>query len=454
VQPPDASLAGRKPEQQDWRPARSWWRRLTGRRKQAPAPAPAAPEPEIVSPAESRETAPDDPQNLLPTALATLAMRDLTLVDSLLAFVEQLERQEDDPEQLKVLFQIDHLATRMRRNGENLLILAGHGGQGKHTEPVPLLDVVRAAMSEVSEYTRVQLQDLPQDAAISPDAADDLSHLVAELLDNAIAFSAAKLPVVVRGRIGADGALLIEVVDDGIGIPAERLDQLNRWLATPPQLSEDVVRHMGLYVVSRLAARQNVSVQLQTRPFSGTTAYVRIPGELVTAVPPVPQTPRTPRPPAGTPALPPVGRRGPQPSPPAPTRTGASGLPRRESKRNRRTTPASPPPPAPPPPRQDKPVRPSAPAAGSGELWELPQRRRSSDAPPRRRAGVEGTAPEGGRGPRDASAGAFSGQPPGFAERIRADLEGLLSGQAEAAREIASRSQGNSTPGAERAMEK
>src|SRR5690606_27497164 len=198
-----------------------------------------------------------------------------------LAFVEQLERQEEDPEQLEVLFQIDHLATRMRRNGENLLILAGHGGQSKHADPVPLLDVVRAAMSEVSEYTRVRAQELPEDVAISPDAADDLSHLIAELLDNATAYSATSLPVAVRGRSGEDGTLLLEVIDDGIGIPQERLDQLNRWLATPPQLSEEVIRHMGLYVVSRLAARQGVNVQLQTRPFNGTTAYIRIPATLV-----------------------------------------------------------------------------------------------------------------------------------------------------------------------------
>lgn len=389
----------------------------------------------------------EDPQNLLPTALASLAMRDLTLVDSLLAFVEQLERQEEDPEQLEVLFQIDHLATRMRRNGENLLILAGHGGQSKHADPVPLLDVVRAAMSEVSEYTRVRAQELPEDVAISPDAADDLSHLIAELLDNATAYSATNLPVAVRGRSGEDGTLLLEVIDDGIGIPQDRLDQLNRWLATPPQLSEEVIRHMGLYVVSRLAARQGVNVQLQTRPFNGTTAYIRIPATLVVTAS---ESQPPPQGPAEVQALPTVRQRGPRPSPPSTAQEGPNGLPRREPKRGRRTAAG----PRSSSPRQVAPVQSTAPAA-DGELWELPQRRRTPDGPSSRRGGsTEETGPVRGQRPRNTAPEPSTGQPPGFAERIRADLDGLLSGQAEAAREIAARSEGNRAPGAERAMEK
>ncbi|UOE18981.1 hypothetical protein NI17_019780 [Thermobifida halotolerans] len=374
-------------------------------------------------------------------------MRDLTLVDSLLAFVERLERQEEDPEQLEVLFQIDHLATRMRRNGENLLILAGHGGQNKHAEPVMLLDVVRAAMSEVSEYTRVRSQELPQDVAISPEAADDLSHLVAELLDNATAYSSANLPVSVRGRMSEDGALLLEVIDDGIGIPQDRLDQLNQWLATPPQLSEDVIRHMGLYVVSRLAARQGVNVQLQTRPFSGTTAYVHVPATLVTTTSAVP---RPVRPPAEVSPLPPIGQRGPRPSLPSTTQKGPNGLPRRESKRNRRAAADT----RPPKPQRDRPEPSTAPTANSGELWELPQRRRTADPPRHRGDEAEETVPVHGRHPQKAAPEPYAGQPPGFAERIRADLDGLLSGQSEAAQEIAARSEGNRTSGAERAMEK
>ncbi|TDQ55520.1 sensor histidine kinase [Actinorugispora endophytica] len=424
------------------RPRRErWWRWLTGRAAQAP-PAPEPParqaRPESRPPQGDPEPQNrDDSEDLLPTALASLAMRDLTLVDSLLAFVERLERQEEDPEQLDVLFQIDHLATRMRRNGENLLILAGHGVEGKHREAVPLLDVVRAAMSEVSEYTRVRTRELPEDTAISPEAADDISHLIAELLDNAIANSSDSIPVTVRGRLAEDGALLMEVVDDGIGIPDDRLAQLNTWLATPPSLNEEVIRHMGLYVVSRLAARQGAGVRLQTRPFSGTTAHIRVPAEVIGPVPRPPRGPAAPVEPQA-PGLP-APRRGPVPRSGSATSVGPTGLPRRDPER-RRDVPVE------PAPERDGPRRHGAPERADGELWELP-RRRPVEEPRRSRGGRsaeegEETAPARGRRPQRAAASA-AGRSPGFAERIRADLDGFISGQTEAAERVARGGEGN-----------
>lgn len=219
-------------------------------------------------------------QELLPTALASLALRDLTLVETLLQLVEELEENEEDPDQLEVLFRIDHLATRMRRNGENLLVLAGQDTRRDRHESVPLLDVARAAISEITDYSRTDITSIP-DVRVSGIAADDVSHLLAELLDNATSRSPKHTQVVVSARAIADGTVVLSVEDSGIGIPVERLAELNTRLEGPPVLDVGVTRHMGLYVVGRLAHRHGVRVQLQTRPFGGTTAYVVLPAHLV-----------------------------------------------------------------------------------------------------------------------------------------------------------------------------
>jgi hypothetical protein len=216
--------------------------------------------------------------------LGGLAMRDLTLVESLLQVVEKLESHEEDPDQLELLFRIDHLATRMRRNSENLLVLAGHDTEGRDFEPVPLLDVARAAISEITDYSRAQITSLP-DVRVIGLTADDLSHILAELLDNAMSKSPQSAAVVVRGERTGDGTLVLSVEDAGIGIPADRLADINARLSRAPVLDASATRHMGLYVVGRLAHRHGLRVQLRERPYGGITAHIVIPDELVRAMP-------------------------------------------------------------------------------------------------------------------------------------------------------------------------
>ena len=174
----------------------------------------------------------------------------------MLQVVEKLESHEEDAEQLKLLFRIDHLATRMRRNSENLLALAGHDGAGRDFEPVPLLDVVRAAISEITEYSRAQIASLP-DVQVAGRPADDVSHILAELLDNATSKSPESAVVVVRAERTGDGTLVLTVEDSGIGIPTDQLADINTRLGRPPVLEAATTRHIGLYVVgqARGAAR-------------------------------------------------------------------------------------------------------------------------------------------------------------------------------------------------------
>ncbi len=283
----------------------------------APAGPPGAPAP-----------TPADP---LYRVLGGLAMRDLTLVESLLQVVEKLESHEEDPEQLELLFRIDHLATRMRRNSENLLVLAGHDTEGRDFEPVPLLDVARAAISEITDYSRAQVTSLP-DVRVIGLAADDLSHILAELLDNATSKSPQSAAVVVRGDRTGDGTLVVSVEDAGIGIPADRLADINTRLSRAPVLDASATRHMGLYVVGRLAHRHGIRVQLRERPYGGITAHIIIPGELIRAAPGAPPAngPRPDRPlprPRPQPSAPPAGPvPGPSSGPgsPAPPRSPAT----------------------------------------------------------------------------------------------------------------------------------
>ena len=239
-------------------------------------------------PAPAGPAAASDP---LYRVLAGLAMRDLTLVESLLQVAEQLESQEENPGQLELLFRIDHLATRMRRNSENLLVLAGQGGQDRGTEPVPLLDVVRAAISEITEYSRAQISALPDVELIGP-SADDVSHILAELLDNATSKSPESAAVVVRAERTGDGTMILTVEDAGIGIPADQLAGINARLGRPLVLEPAATRHMGLYVVGRLAQRHGIRVQLRERPYGGTAAHVILPGGLIHTQPEAPGSSR------------------------------------------------------------------------------------------------------------------------------------------------------------------
>jgi anti-sigma regulatory factor (Ser/Thr protein kinase) len=210
------------------------------------------------------------------TMFVNLARRSQILVDRLIGHLDRLERGEQDPDRLSELFQLDHLATRMRRNDENLLVLAGADSTRIQREPAALMDVLRAAQSEVEQYTRVEFTIIDQDIEIASHAVNDLVHLVAELFDNATSFSPPDTPIRVEARrIGERVVLRVE--DRGIGMTYEQYAELNERLAAPPQVDVAVSRMMGLVVVARLASRHGVTVELQPSPHRGTIADVVLP---------------------------------------------------------------------------------------------------------------------------------------------------------------------------------
>ncbi|MET9562610.1 sensor histidine kinase [Streptomyces tauricus] len=222
----------------------------------------------------------------------SLALRTLGLVERQLGVIEGLEEREQDPERLATLFKLDHFATVMRRHSENLLVLAGaeHGHQ--HPGPVPLVDVVRAAVSEVERYERVRISALPPHAHLAGFAADDISHLVAELLENASSFSPPDIPVEVSGWLLESGEVMLSVQDEGIGMTGERLERLNTRLAAfdaedPYDEESGEGLGLGLYVVARLAQRHGVRVQLREQKQGGITAVVVLPKALLAAAPAV-----------------------------------------------------------------------------------------------------------------------------------------------------------------------
>ncbi|AVT30182.1 ATPase [Plantactinospora sp. BC1] len=210
------------------------------------------------------------------TMFVNLARRSQILVDRLIGHLDRLERGEEDPDRLAELFQLDHLATRMRRNDENLLVLAGADSTRVQREPAALIDVLRAAQSEVEHYTRIEFGMVDRDIEVQAAAVNDLVHLVAELFDNATAFSPPDSQVMVEARRVGDRATLF-VEDRGIGITAEQLQDLNERLATPPAVDVTVSRMMGLVVVARLASRHGVKVELRPGHDRGTVADVTLP---------------------------------------------------------------------------------------------------------------------------------------------------------------------------------
>ncbi|MFE2135840.1 nitrate- and nitrite sensing domain-containing protein, partial [Streptomyces sp. NPDC059466] len=219
-----------------------------------------------------------------------LALRTLGLVERQLGVIEGLEEREQDPERLGTLFKLDHFATVMRRHSENLLVLAGHEHVQHHAGPVPLVDVVRAAVSEIERYERVRIAALPPHAHLAGFAADDLSHLLAELLENASSFSPPDLPVEVSGWLLENGEVMLSVQDEGIGMAADRMTQLNaRLSAFEPDDAYDQESGeglgLGLYVVARLAHRHGVRVQLREQKQGGTAAVVVLPKTLLSASP-------------------------------------------------------------------------------------------------------------------------------------------------------------------------
>ncbi|MGW7355040.1 nitrate- and nitrite sensing domain-containing protein [Streptomyces sp. NPDC054784] len=205
-----------------------------------------------------------------------LSRRSQGLIQRQLSLISELESREADPDQLSSLFKLDHLATRMRRNGENLLVLAGEEPGRRWTRPVPLVDVLRAAASEVEQYERIELSSVPS-TEVAGRVVNDLVHLLAELLENATSFSSPQTKVKVTGHALPDGRVLVEIHDTGIGLSPEDLSAINERLANPPTVDVSVSRRMGLFVVGRLSLRHGIRIQLRPSDSGGTTALVMLP---------------------------------------------------------------------------------------------------------------------------------------------------------------------------------
>ena len=212
--------------------------------------------------------------------VASFFRRSHPLHDRLLRLIDSMELSEGDPELLARLFQMDNLATRMRRHSDTALVLAGHESPRRWTEPVPLVDVLRAAASEIEQYDQIAI-DVQSDVVVSDEAAVDIVHLLAELLENAAAFSPESAQVSVSGFADSDGEALIAITDEGPGLPDDYLGWLNWQLAHPTPADATVVRQSGLFAVAHLAARHGISVVLTRPPDGGTTAQVRLPADMV-----------------------------------------------------------------------------------------------------------------------------------------------------------------------------
>ncbi|MEV8453036.1 nitrate- and nitrite sensing domain-containing protein [Streptomyces sp. NPDC052095] len=224
-------------------------------------------------------------KNTVHHTFVNLSLRTLGLVDRQLGVIEGLEDREQDPERLATLFKLDHMATVMRRHSENMLVLAGAEHGHGHAGPIPLVDVARAAVSEIERYERVVIQALPPHAQVAGFAADDLSHLLAELLENATAFSPPESRIQLSGWLLESGEVMLSVQDDGLGMPADRMAELNARLADPT-LFEAGDRSaegagLGLQVTALLAARHGVRVELREHTGSGLTAVVVLPKALL-----------------------------------------------------------------------------------------------------------------------------------------------------------------------------
>ncbi|WP_460716435.1 nitrate- and nitrite sensing domain-containing protein [Microbispora hainanensis] len=294
-----------------------------------------------------------------------LSRRTQTLVERQISLIDGLERGEEDGRRLADLFKLDHLATRMRRNSENLLVLAGHEPPRKRSQPARLVDVVRASLSEVEDYERVVVR-IPRTIAIAGHAANDVVHLLAELVENAIAFSPRNTKVVVSSSPVEGGAVMLGVTDAGIGMSPEELAEINRRLAEPPTIDVSVSRRMGLFVVGRLALRHGIRVQLRRGDGAGVIAMVLFPSQLISN--------------ADQPMM---------PRPSVPAGQTASGLPARQAF------------------AEPDPLGPAAPGGGSFEPWS-PGNGAAGGVGARRPSAAGGNGP-GGNGLSGAGAGGTGG---------------------------------------------
>ncbi|WP_405620661.1 nitrate- and nitrite sensing domain-containing protein [Streptomyces sp. NBC_00076] len=211
-----------------------------------------------------------------------IARQSQNLVNLQLSQLDALEREHQDPDVLRGLYELDSTASQLRRYEENLVIISGEQPRRSWTEPVALIDILRSAVGEVAEYQRVEV-DTDEEVCLAPPAVADVIHLLAELIDNATAYSPAPSPVGVRAAMVAKG-LAVEVEDRGLGMSEEDYASLNAQLADPPQfdvvaLADDL--RLGMFVISRLARRHGISATLRPSPYGGTTAIVLIPHDIV-----------------------------------------------------------------------------------------------------------------------------------------------------------------------------
>lgn len=261
-------------------------------------------------------------QSNVSAMFVNLSRRSQALVERQLHLIEALESNEQDPDQLSNLFQLDHLATRMRRNSENLLVLAGTDLAKRNVAPVPMVDVLRAAVSEVEQYQRIVVQT-PPNATVVGRAANDIVHLLAELLDNATNFSPPDSQVVMSSTIAADGSIVVEIADRGVGMAEHELRDANQRLSGPSSVDVSASRRMGLFVVGRLGARHGIGVRLSTSaaggPGGGLTASVTVPNYLI------PTSEQDDHSPSRTSYGAMAGEQGARPSPAPAQRTGMNG---------------------------------------------------------------------------------------------------------------------------------
>ena len=320
----------------------------------------------------------------------TLARRSQSLVHRQLSLLDTMERRTEEPGELEDLFRLDHLAARMRRHAEGLIIMSGAAPGRVWSKPVPLMTVVRAAVAEVEEFQRVEVHRMA-DVGIQGAAVADLTHMIAELVENATSFSPPNTTVLVHGdAVGA--GFVVEIEDRGLGMGPERLDEANRRIAEAHQLDLFDGEQLGFYVISRLARRQGITVTLRRSAYGGTTAVVLLPTALLARAEPAPAEEDAP-----------VAR-----PRPAPRRTAAT----RDRDPGRHRPPARPPAPTPAPRPEAVPAAPAprpeaVPVPVEDDLTGgLPRRKRQShlvaglrelDAAAREEAVPPTTSPEDAR---------------------------------------------------------